>query len=62
MKITVGVDQEKKDIRDAVVQAVTDLDNIIANIDGATNAQVKAAIKTLAQHQKKIIKRLVNIG
>lgn len=61
MKVTINTNQESKDIQDAVVQALSDLDTIIANIDGATNAQVKNAVKTLAQHQKKIIKRLVQL-
>ena len=59
--VVISINQEKKAIRDAVVTAVEDLDNIIANADTATTAQLRVAIKKLAQHQKKIIKRLVQI-
>ena len=37
------------------------LDLIIAGINTATNAELRTAIKKLAQHQKAIIKRLVQI-
>ena len=60
--VTVTQNQEKKDIADAVVGAVTDLDDIIANADTATTAQLRTAIKKLAQHQKKIIKRIVQLN
>lgn len=62
IKHTPMVNQEKKDIKDAVVQAVTDLDLIIANADTATISQLRDALKKLAQHQKKIIKRLIQIN
>ena len=53
-KHTPTVNQEKKDVKDVAVQAVTDLDLIIANADTATTAQLRDAIKKLAQHQKKM--------
>ncbi len=62
IKHNITVNQEKKDVKDAVIQAVTDLDLIIANADTATTTQLRQAIKTLAQHQKKVIKRLVQIN
>ncbi len=58
-KINLGVNQEKKDIKDAIIHAVTDLDLIITNANTMTLAQARNAIKKLAQHQKKIIKRIV---
>lgn len=61
MKVTLAINQEKTEIKAGVVQAVADLNNIIDNINGATTAQIKAAISILAQNQKRIIKRLVQI-
>jgi hypothetical protein len=61
-KIILAVNQDKKDLADAIVQAISDLDLIINNADTMTLAQARTAIKILAQHQKKIIKRLVQIA
>jgi len=52
---------DKQALRNAVAKAVADLDLIIAGIDTATVAQVRAAIKTLARQQRAIIRRLVQI-
>jgi len=60
-KITVAVNQDKRDLHDAVVQAFTDLDAIIAE-PSWTQAKAVQAILKLAQHQKKIIKRLVQLA
>lgn len=60
-KITLAVNADKKNLREAVTQAIADLDTIIANIDTATAAEVRTAIKKLAQHQKKIIRRLAQL-
>lgn len=60
-KKTWKANQEKKELQDAVIQAIVTLDLIIANAEMLTVDQVKQAIKKLAQHQKKIIKRLVQI-
>ena len=58
-KVNLAVDQTKRDLKSAVVQALADLDQIIANADTLTTAQIRAAIKKLAQQQKVVIKRLV---
>ena len=50
--------QSRKQFSAEVDKAISNLDLIINNIDGATTAQVKAAIKILAKHQKAIIKRM----
>lgn len=60
-KLTPAVNTEKKDLRDAVVSAIATLDNIIANVVGSNTTQTQQAIKALAQHQKKIIKRLIQL-
>lgn len=46
---------ESTTARDDAKRALTALDTIIANIDGATLVQAKAAIKQLAQIQRHII-------
>jgi hypothetical protein len=61
-KVNLAVDETKRDLRAAVVQALADLDTIIANADTLTTVQVRAAIKKLAQHQRVIIKRLVKLS
>lgn len=61
MKANLATNQERADIGNAVVQAVEDLNQIINNINGANTTQIKQAIAVLAQHQKKIIKRLVQL-
>lgn len=60
-KATLTTNVDKKALREAVVQAVTDLDTIIANSATLDAAGVRLAIKKLAQHQKKIIRRLVQL-
>ena len=52
---------EKEAIRVAFVQQVQDLDNIIANIDGANATQTRAAIKKLAHGQKRILRLVKNL-
>ena len=53
---TPEVDQEKKALKDAYSQHLTDLDVIINNIVGVNLAQTQEAIKTLAQGQKRMLK------
>jgi len=60
-KIIIQQNIEKEDIKAAAIQAAANLDSIIANIVGSSASQTQHAIKILAQHQKKIIKRLVQI-
>jgi hypothetical protein len=60
-KITLDVDVDKKNLRDNVVQAIDDLDLIIANYATLTLDQARQAIGKLAKHQKIIIKRLVQL-
>lgn len=62
MKANLAVNQERADIKNAVTQAIEDLNYIINNISGANTAQIKQAIGILAQNQKRIIKRLVQIA
>lgn len=57
-KIPLAVNTDKRNLRDAVTQAVTDIDDIIANFD---TVNVRQAIRKLAQHQRTIIKRLVQL-
>lgn len=59
--LVIAVNVEKRDFKAAVIQAITDLDTIITNADTLTTAQIRAAIKKLAQHQKHIIKRLAQV-
>lgn len=61
MKANLATNQERADISAGVVQAVEDLNQIISNISGANTAQIKQAIKTLATHQKKILKRIIQL-
>jgi hypothetical protein len=61
IKITPEVNTDKKDIIDTVLAHVADLDLIIANADTATTAQLRNALRILAQGQKRIIKRLIQI-
>lgn len=60
-KVSLTVNTDKKNLRDAVTQATTDLDTIIANFDTLDVAGVRLAIKKLAQHQRKIILRLIQL-
>jgi hypothetical protein len=60
-EINLDVDNAKKDLRDNVQQALNTLDTIITNADTLTTAQVREAIKKLAQYEKIVIKRLVAI-
>jgi len=55
-KINLTTDLDKKDLRDAYIQAISDLDLIIANYDTLTLAQARQAIGKLAEHQKKLLK------
>ena len=55
-KISLTVDQDKKDLKDAYVQAISDLDLIINNYDTMNLAQARQAIGKLAQHQKFMLK------
>jgi len=57
-KINLETDLDKKDFKDAYLQAIADLDLIIANYDTLTLAQARQAIGKLAIHQKKILKFL----
>lgn len=47
-----------KDVRDQAAQALTDIDEYLLIADSATNAQVRAFVKKLAQIEKKEIKML----
>lgn len=60
-KVSLTVNTDKKNLRDAVVQVIADLDTIIANSDTLDAAGVRLAIKRLAQHQRKIIRRLAQL-
>jgi hypothetical protein len=60
-KIDLFVDQDKKDLKDNIQAAVTDLDLIIQNADTMTLAQARQAIGKLALYQKKIIKYLATM-
>lgn len=57
-------DQTKFSDRKAKVQAAKDaianLNNIIGSVEGANIAQSQAAIKNVAQHQKALIRIIVN--
>lgn len=57
-KITLDIDLNKKELRDNVLQALADLDLIIANSATLTLDQARQAIGKLARHQRIIIKRL----
>jgi len=61
-KVTFAVNQEKKDIKDKVIQAISDLTLIVNNADTMTLAQARQAIKKIAVLQRAIIKRLVQIA
>ncbi len=54
-KINLVVDQNKKDLKDAYTQAITDLDTII-NESSWTNQKVMDGLVKVAQHQKKMLK------
>lgn len=60
-KIYLEVDETKRDLRDNVQQAISDLDLIIANASTLTLDQARQAIGKLARHQKIIIRRLVRM-
>ncbi len=62
MKANLATNQEKADLSAAVQQAIEDLNQIINNYSTLTTAQIKQALLVLAQNQKRIIKRLVQIG
>ena len=55
------INQERRDIKDSVIQHVADLDLVINNADTATTNQLRQGLKILSQGQKKIIKRLVQL-
>jgi len=57
-----AVNREKKDIKDKVIQAISDLTLIVNNADTMTLAQARQAIKKIAVLQRAIIKRLVQIA
>ena len=60
-KITLDVDTTKKDLRDNVVQAISDLEVIISSTGALTLAQLSNAVRLLAKHQKIIIKQLARM-
>jgi len=60
-KILLAVNVEKKDIKDKVIQAISDLTLIIDNADTLTLEQARQAIKKMAVYERAIIKRLVQI-
>lgn len=60
-KITLGIDQEKKDLNEGVVLTIVELDEIINNLS-MTNTEIRDYIRRLAFNQKKILKRLVKIS
>lgn len=51
---------ERKSLREAAQQAISDIDTYLA-IGSPNNAQVVAAVRRLAQINKAIIKRLIQI-
>lgn len=53
---------ERADLRDAAAQAVEDIDAYLLIADSATTAQVRQAVKRLAQNQRRVILRLVQLG
>lgn len=60
-KIPLATNEELRGLRAAAAQAIADLDQIIANAETLDAQQVRAAIKKLSQHQKRMIKRLVQL-
>jgi len=60
-KVILAINAEKKDIKDKVVQAISDLTLIVDNADTMTLAQARQAIKKMAVLERAIIKRLVQI-
>lgn len=56
-----SLNTERKDIKDAAVQAIIDLDTFLA-IVSPSNAQVLAVVKKLCQQNKYIIKRLIQLN
>lgn len=57
--VTHDTNPEKAAMKGSSVQALTDLDTIITNAETLTDAQVRDAIKKMARHQEKMIKRLI---
>lgn len=57
--VAYDINPEKYDMKTAASQALTDLSTIISNSATLTDAQVRDALKKMAQHQRKIIKRLI---
>lgn len=57
-KINLVTNVERRELRNAAVAAVAILDDIIAN---SNTVDVRQTIKRLAQHQRKIIRRLAQL-
>lgn len=51
---------ERKNLREAAAKAIADLDLFLGLAD-PTNAQIKLVVQKMALHQKRIIRRLIQI-